>query len=108
MSTVKTRRQSSKVLTPATPIPNGRQEHVSMNGNGTAHHAVARKDDHPHENIFLFTPNIIGLYLHASCYIFELTPCSRLFSYNSRYSIPLLHASSSTNLLPPIQYFVSA
>jgi len=57
-----------------------------MNGNGSAHTAVAKKDDYPHENIFLFIPNIIGysriILAFASLYYMPLHPrtCSLLYS----------------------------
>jgi len=55
-----------------------------MNGNGSAHQPV--KEDYPHENIFLFWPNIIGyvriVLAFASLYYMPLHPrtCSGLYS----------------------------
>lgn len=46
--------------------PEADRSTVPMNGNGSAHHAPAQEtDDQPHENIFLFWPNIIGKPRHA-------------------------------------------
>jgi len=83
MSGVRTRRQASRASTPATPTPAGGNQAV-MNGNGSAHKSV--KEDHPHENIFLFWPNIIGYFriflAFASLYYMPLHPrtCSLLYS----------------------------
>jgi len=55
-----------------------------MNGNGAAHGAA--KEEYPHENIFLFIPNIIGYFrivlAFASLYYMPLHPrtCSLLYS----------------------------
>jgi len=55
-----------------------------MNGNGSAYRAI--KEEYPHENIFLFIPNVIGysriVLAFASLYYMPLHPrtCSLLYS----------------------------
>jgi hypothetical protein len=53
---MKTRRQATAA---ATPTPKADQNPLLMNGNGSAHGVVPTKD-YPHENIFIFIPNLIG------------------------------------------------
>jgi hypothetical protein len=60
MSTVKTRKQAMATSPSAKATQNGGLEHASLNGNGSVHGAAAARGEHPHENIFLFYPNIIG------------------------------------------------
>ncbi|KAK2629908.1 hypothetical protein QTJ16_000728 [Diplocarpon rosae] len=84
MSSLRTRRQAAAISTPSTPAPASRGEQVIMKENGSAH--MPAKDDQPHENIFLFYPNIIGyvriVLAFASLYYMPLHPrtCSLLYS----------------------------
>jgi hypothetical protein len=69
MSVRQTRRQAALAAAgaePTTPTPKAPkasrsdvQSEALMNGNGSAHEAPEASDDIPHENIFLFWPNII-------------------------------------------------
>ncbi|KAJ5035539.1 uncharacterized protein L3040_008005 [Drepanopeziza brunnea f. sp. 'multigermtubi'] len=85
MSSVRTRRQAAAISTPSTPTPAPKGEkQVVMNGNGSAH--APAKEEQPHENIFLFYPNVIGyvriVLAFASLYYMPLHPrtCSLLYS----------------------------
>lgn len=58
-------RRSAKAREAATSSSDEDNSQLAMNGNGSAHHDKPEaSDDAPHENIFIFWPNIIGAFSH--------------------------------------------
>jgi hypothetical protein len=101
MSSVRTRRQAAAVSSPATPSPAPREEQAVMNGNGRAHGSA--KDDYRKENIFLFWPNLIGTFQQICSERKTVLTSFRLCSNHSCIRVPILHATSSKNLLRFVQ-----
>ncbi|KAI9797343.1 MAG: CDP-diacylglycerol-inositol 3-phosphatidyltransferase [Piccolia ochrophora] len=80
MSSMRTRAQAGRTTSP------GSHQDRLMNGNANGHATISSKSNDPTENIFLFTPNLIGYFriflATASLYYMPLHPrtCSLLYS----------------------------
>jgi hypothetical protein len=70
MSGVRTRKQAALASQPSTPTPASKsikvQSIISENGASESAKLELAAADYPHENIFLFYPNIIGASLSAA------------------------------------------
>jgi len=101
MNGVRTRKPPARLL-------NGDPQHM-LNGNGKVHlPAGDRNDAAETENIFLFYPNLIGLYsqrLHDALSA-GLMPSPRILSYRPRNRISLLHAPAPSDMLAPLQHLL--
>lgn len=100
MNGVRTRKQTAFV----------QQDGAKLNGHANPKDRQLQAPEQQ-ENIFLFYPNIIGLqpssWSSQLCIIGLNNPLFRLLPHHPGYCIPLLHASPSAHLLPPLQHFLS-
>ena len=106
MTSRQTRSKAAQAREVQTPSNDDAPRDVVMNGNGSAHHVPEASDSTIDENIFLFWPNIIGIYPLELQRVFVLEKAnlmmlSRLLPNRPRHRVSLLHAP------PPSHMFVS-
>ena len=102
MPASRTRSQKTRDVSPALYVG------ALANGNGSAHGPVTLEPLEPKENIFLFYPNLIGQYPGRTPF-FEpvlMHMAFRILTDHSCRGLSLLHASSPTHVLSPLQYLM--